>query len=156
MPPGETDPRYAALLALLRAADTVWSASHALFARWDLSPSQFNVLNLLGDASDGLTQTALGRALLTHRSNITGLVDRLERRGLVRRQAHNDDRRAWRVDLTPAGRRLLEEIRPHYYAAACEAWGLLTEAEARRLQRQFARLAENAVRLARKLSATSS
>ncbi len=145
-------PRYTALLALLRAADTVWNASHALFARWDLSPSQFNVLNLLGDAPDGLTQTELGRNLLTHRSNVTGLVDRLERRGLVRRRADNGDRRAWRVDLTPAGWRLLEDIRPHYYAAARAAWGPLSDAEARRLQRQFERLAENAMQLARKLA----
>lgn len=143
-----TDPRYTALLALLRAADTIWNASHALFARWDLSPSQFNVLNLLGDRPDGLTQTELGRALIMHRSNVTGLVNRLERRGLLERREAAGDRRAWRVCLTAAGRRLWQEIHPHYRAAAAQVWGRLPAARVRELTRTFETLAIQARQLA--------
>ncbi len=142
------DPRYTALLALLRAADTLWIASHALFARWDLSPSQFNVLNLLADRPDGLTQTELGRALIMHRSNVTGLVDRLERRGLLERREAAGDRRAWRVCLTPAGRRLWREVHPHYRAAAARVWGRLSAPRARALARTFETLAVQAQQLA--------
>jgi MarR family 2-MHQ and catechol resistance regulon transcriptional repressor len=148
MPPDGSDPRYAALLALLRAADTIWNASHALFARWDLSPSQFNVLNLLGDRPDGLTQTELGRALIMHRSNVTGLVDRLERRGLVARHEAARDRRAWRVRLTPAGARLLRAIRPRYLAAASQVWGALPAPRVRALARELDNLTANALNLA--------
>lgn len=76
--------RYQALLQLLRTADCLWNASRVFFARWELSPSQFNVLNLLSDQPDGLSQIKLGCLLITHRSNVTGLVDRLERRGGTR------------------------------------------------------------------------
>ena len=69
--------RYRALLQLLRTSDTVWNASRLFFARWDLGPSQFNVLNLLHGVA-GLSQTELSRELIMHRSNVTGLVDRLE------------------------------------------------------------------------------
>lgn len=144
-------PRYAALLALLRAAEVVWQASHVLFRRWKLSPSQFNILNLLGDRPDGLTQTELGRALIMHRSNVTGLVDRLEDRGLLARHESAGDRRAWHVCLTPAGARLLAEIQPHYFAAAEHVWGRTPVARARSLTRVLATLAANAEVLATRL-----
>lgn len=150
----DADPRYAALLALLRAADTLWNASHALFARWDLSPSQFNVLNLLADQPDGLTQTELSRALIMHRSNVTGLVDRLEQRGLLVRRKPAGDRRAWRVYLTPTGRRLWREIHPHYRAAAVRVWGRLSAREARELTRLLETLSANAGALARQITAS--
>ena len=54
---GENHPGYRALMELLRAADTVWNASRLFFERWDLSPSQFNVLNLLRLNPSGLSQT---------------------------------------------------------------------------------------------------
>ena len=77
--------RYRALLQLLRTSDTVWNASGAFFSRWELGPSQFNVLNLLYGRK-GLSQTELSRELIMHRSNVTGLVDRLEVRALVQRR----------------------------------------------------------------------
>src|ERR1700733_10022948 len=95
-------PRYQALIELLRTAETLWNASRAFFARWDLSPSQFNVLNLLHDLPGGCSQIELSRQLIMHRSNVTGLVDRLESRGLLRRTDSPTDRRAFTVILTPA------------------------------------------------------
>src|SRR5215472_17588421 len=111
-------PRYDALIELLRTAENLWNASRVFFARWDLSPSQFNVLNLLQDHTDGLTQVELSRRLIMHRSNVTGLVDRLEARRLVRRKDDPADRRAFNVVLTADGRKLLRQIEPKYYRAA--------------------------------------
>ena len=45
----ESHPGYQALMELLRTADTLWNTSRVFFERWNLSPSQFNVLNLLQD-----------------------------------------------------------------------------------------------------------
>jgi DNA-binding MarR family transcriptional regulator len=114
--------RYQALLELLRTAETLWNASRIFFARWNLSPSQFNVLNLLYDQSAGCSQAELSRQLIMHRSNVTGLVDRLELRGLVKREDSPSDRRAFIVLLTPAGRKLIRKIQPHYYEAAETIW----------------------------------
>src|SRR5262249_8628900 len=93
-------PRYEALIELLRTAENLWNAGRVFFARWDLSPSQFNVLNLLQDHADGLTQVELSRRLIMHRSNVTGLVDRLEARHLVQRKDAPADRRAFNMVLT--------------------------------------------------------
>jgi DNA-binding MarR family transcriptional regulator len=154
--PSGPGPRYPALLALLRAAEVIWQASHALFSRWQLSPSQFNVLNLLGSQPEGLTQTELGRALIMHRSNVTGLVDRLEQRGLLARHESAGDRRAWRVCLTPAGNALLAEIQPHYFAAAEQVWGGLPLPRTQGLLRDLSTLTTNAETLAARLNGSRS
>jgi DNA-binding MarR family transcriptional regulator len=115
-------PRYEALLELLRTAETLWNASRVFFARWDLSPSQFNILNLLHDHPRGCTQIELSRQLIMHRSNVTGLLDRLEARGLVERQKSPVDRRVFIVMLTRAGDKLVRQIQPHYFQAAETVW----------------------------------
>jgi len=140
--------RYRALLQLLRTADTLWNKSRSFFQRWDLSASQFNVLNLLSDQPRGLSQIELGRQLITHRSNVTGLVDRLETRGLVARHDAAGDRRAYRVVLTHDGRRLLEQVLPEYYSLAEEVWNGMSAARARQLTGDLARLGAQAERIA--------
>jgi DNA-binding MarR family transcriptional regulator len=145
-------PRHAALIQLLRTADTLWHASRALFAGWGLSPSQFNVLNLLHLAGSGLTQTELSRELLMHRSNLTGLVDQLEARGLVARRDRPGDRRAYRIMLKPAGDRLVREILPVYYRAAEEVWGGLSARAAERWVAELAAMCANAQRMSATLS----
>jgi DNA-binding MarR family transcriptional regulator len=117
-----TASRYEALLQLLRTADVIWNTSRLFFQKWDLSPSQFNILNLLDSNPGGLSQSDLGRQLVTHRSNVTGLVDRLEKRGLVARKEVAGDRRAYRVVLTKSGVALLRKILPHYYLKADSVW----------------------------------
>ena len=136
--------RYRALLQLLRTADALWNASRQFFAQWDLSPSQFNVVNLLSDQPRGLSQTELGRLLITHRSNVTGLVDRLVKRGLVSRNDAAGDRRAYRVLLTSAGSKLLQQILPSYHALAEQVWGGMPDARARQLTEDLARLSKKA------------
>jgi DNA-binding MarR family transcriptional regulator len=146
-------PKYLALLDLLRTSETIWNASRIFFARWDLSPSQFNVLNLLRDRPDGAIQTELSRELIMHRSNVTGLVDRLEARGLVRRRESDQDRRVFKVVLTGSGQKLLEQIEPHYYEAAETVWGAVSTAEAQRLVAQLRSLGANAMRMTEELAA---
>jgi len=147
-PHRDAETRYAALITLLATADTVWNASRRFFARWELGPSQFNVLNLLADKPAGLSQIELGRLLLMHRSNVTGLVDRLEKRGLLQRREAQGDRRAYRVQLTAAGCKLLAEIYPHYRAAAEAAWQGLPAARTRDVADALQTLALNASRIA--------
>lgn len=76
-----------------------------------LSVVQVHLLAVLADGDLGMRQ--LGGVLELEKSSVTGLVDRAERRGLVRRVAVPDNRRATNVTLTPTGRSLVQ--------AACEA-----------------------------------
>jgi DNA-binding MarR family transcriptional regulator len=147
--PALPGPRYDALIKLLQAAEALWNASRVFFGRWDLSPSQFNVLNLLSDAPEGLSQIDLSRQLVTHRSNVTGLVDRLEQRGLLKRRDDSADRRAYRVMLTEAGQRLLSEIRPVYYKTAEQVWGNTPVSHAKQVAHDLANICHHAERVAK-------
>ena len=140
-------PRHQALIELLRTAETLWNASRVFFARWDLSPSQFNVLNLLYEQPGGCSQIELSRQLIMHRSNVTGLVDRLENRGLVQRKDSATDRRAFNVLLTPQGRKLIRRILPRYYRAAETIWGGLPVARTQELVRAFQTISKSAENL---------
>ena len=141
--PSVPGPRYHALIQLLLTAETLWNASRMFFGEWNLSPSQFNVLNLLHGHAAGCTQSELSRQLIMHRSNVTGLIDRLEKRGLVRRADSATDRRAYRVALTPAGQKLVREILPRYYAAAEQIWGALPVRRTNQLVAELAQLSAN-------------
>lgn len=143
--------RYEALLQLLRTSETLWNASRLFFARWELSPSQFNILNLLHGHPDGLTQIELSRELITHRSNVTGLVDRLEKRRLLARKAVPGDRRAYSVQLTKAGAQLVAEILPEYYARAEAAFEPIPLKQLPQFNRQLAEIDATAIRIAAQL-----
>ena len=88
------------------------------------------------------------RSLIMHRSNVTGLVDRLEARGLVQRRDSAHDRRAYRVVLTTAGKRLVQQILPRYYAAAEQVWGALPVARTHQLVSELTRVCANAEKVA--------
>jgi len=151
---GAPGPRYAALLQLLRTAENLWNSSRVFFGRWDLSPSQFNVLNLVGEEEPGsLSQIQISRRLIMQRSNATGLIDRLEKRGLLRRHASPGDRRAYRVILTPAASDLLAQILPDYYRLAEQVWGALPVTRTSRLLADLSHLDANLARLEQTLAA---
>ena len=79
---------------------------HALAVKLDkldLNPSEINALANLADGHSR-TVSALGAAVATRPATLTGILDRLERRGLVTRAIKPHDRRAVLIELTPAGR----------------------------------------------------
>ena len=77
----------------------------ALAAEFDLSPVQCHVLRLI-EPGQPVPMGRIAETLACDASNVTGLVDRLEARGLVRRQPSEEDRRVKALDLTPTGARL--------------------------------------------------
>jgi MarR family transcriptional regulator, 2-MHQ and catechol-resistance regulon repressor len=99
---------------LLRTYGLMERAMQPYFARHGISGSQWGVLrNLLRAEQEGLAGlriTALSARLLIRPPSVTGVVDRLERAGLVVRQNDPADQRAKFVQLTLAGRRLVEHV----------------------------------------------
>ena len=78
-------------------------------ARFDLSPIQCHVLHLI-EPGRPLPMSRLADTLSCDASNVTGLVDRLESRGLVRRRSSPQDRRVKVLQLTQAGARLRTQL----------------------------------------------
>jgi len=78
-------------------------------AEFDLSPIQCHVLHLI-EPGRPVPMGRLAETLSCDASNITGLVDRLESRGLVERRPSADDRRVKVLQLTPTGSRLRAQL----------------------------------------------
>src|SRR3954453_4845677 len=74
-----------------------------------LKPPHVGILTILGGA-DGLSQQALGGRLGVFPSRLVGLLDELERLGLVERRDSPTDRRSYALHLTGAGRAALERV----------------------------------------------
>ena len=77
----------------------------------DLTTVQYNVLRILrGAGEDGLLAGEVGERLIARSPDVTRLIDRLEKRGLVRRRRDPEDRRAVRVVISKAGRDTLTAL----------------------------------------------
>jgi MarR family transcriptional regulator, lower aerobic nicotinate degradation pathway regulator len=81
------------------------------FEGHDVTPQQFGLLGFLWQ-QDGLTQADLSARSQIDRTTMGGLVDRLEKEGLVARRSHPDDRRAYRICLTDKGKQMERELAP--------------------------------------------
>jgi DNA-binding MarR family transcriptional regulator len=80
-----------------------------------LTPAQFDVIAALGDAP-GMTPTQLTNKTLITKGTLTGVVDRLVAKGLLRRTQHQADRRCQFVTLTKKGSRLYQVVVPAHFA----------------------------------------
>lgn len=93
-----------------------------------LTPFHWLVLCCLWE-QDGLATSDLGDRLGQVGGTITGVIDRMEERGLVQRQRDPNDRRVWRIWLTEAGRNLEQVLIPLAAEVRNQALAGLSEAE---------------------------
>jgi MarR family transcriptional regulator, 2-MHQ and catechol-resistance regulon repressor len=121
-----------AYVKLLRAAKAVVVRLEPALARARLTSTQLGVLEAILHKGP-LTQRELGRKVLTSAGNMTDVIDKLERRGLVSRSRQPGDRRAVRVDLTAEGRHGIESLFPRHAHRIAAAMGGLSSAELREL-----------------------
>ncbi len=91
---------------LVKCHDLVMREVRQRVSQGDTTLPQFDVLAQLYRHPQGVTATELSRALLVTAGNLTGIIDRLEARGLVTRTPQAHDRRVRLLKLTAAGRRL--------------------------------------------------
>lgn len=94
----------------------------------DLTYSQFAVLEALYHLGS-MSQGDLSGKVLKSGSNMTTVIDNLERDGLVRRQRDANDRRVVHVHLTEAGTRKVDAVLPGHVAALVEEFSILSASE---------------------------
>jgi MarR family transcriptional regulator, organic hydroperoxide resistance regulator len=98
------------ILDLQRATHATLQLLAAALADLDLTASEINALGNLADRAER-TVSELGAAVGSKPATLTGILDRLERRGLITRGARPGDRRAVLVQLTPDGERAAAQVR---------------------------------------------
>jgi DNA-binding MarR family transcriptional regulator len=98
-------------VALLKIADTVGQEAEQLVKSAGLTGAQYNVLRILrGAEPDGLPCSAIADRMISHDPDMTRLLDRMEKRGLITRERQTDDRRVVKTRITPQALRLLKTL----------------------------------------------
>ena len=132
------------ILRIFQTAQILDKAAQRVFSPHDLTAAQFNVLNLLSDQEAGLRASDLAASLIVDPSNITGLLKRMSRDGLVIDLENSDDRRQRIVALTLKGKKLWAKASRDYEACLKILGDLLSEKEKTATETVLLRLLEKA------------
>jgi MarR family transcriptional regulator, 2-MHQ and catechol-resistance regulon repressor len=124
-----------AILNLLRTHDQLQNRLGRLFRRFGLTASQYNVLRILRGEGKPLPCLEIASRMIQVVPAMTGLIDRLEKQGLVSRQRCTEDRRVIYIELTEKSRKLLAQIDAPLKTLHQELVGHLKPAELTELSR---------------------
>lgn len=128
-----TEPFMAIVRELVRAYQAFRSYDDAHIRQLGLTPSQFDVISTLGN-TPGMTFNKLAEKTLTTKGELTGIIDRLEKKDLVRREVPPEDRRSFIAVLTPEGERVFAETFPAHIAHLKQRFGKLNKQELEEIQ----------------------
>ncbi len=96
---------------ILRAADYVGQQTEQLLKPYGLTGTQYNVLRILrGAGPEGLPCKSVGDRMISHDPDMTRLLDRMEKRGLIVRERQKNDRRVVKTRITPTGLDVLKKL----------------------------------------------
>ena len=109
LPHLKDDPYLKVLRPLLEAYLAFWREDSRHIKSLKLTPSQFDVIATLGD-TDGMTCAELSNATLVTKGTLTGVLDRLVAKGLIKREAIPGDRRCIKIRLTEKGEALFRKV----------------------------------------------
>jgi len=102
------------LINIARTAAVLGHRMEQHFRTFGITATQFNVLRIVaGAGSTGISQCDIASRLVAATPDVPRLLKRTETAGLIRRAADTADKRVLRVQLTPAGSRLLQQINAH-------------------------------------------
>jgi DNA-binding MarR family transcriptional regulator len=103
-------PEEAAYLDLLHTAELLTRGADSVLKTEDLSPTQYNVLRILRGAPQGLPCGEIASRMINRDPDITRLLDRMEKRGLISRARESRDRRMVLSRLTAEGLKLVDRL----------------------------------------------
>lgn len=133
------------LVHLLKTYSVIFDALSDGLAPYDLSVAQYNLLAILRNVPEHhLPMSEIGERMSVTRTNITKLVDCLERSNLVRRANQPGDRRVVLAELTAKGISLLERLTPQHLELTRHLWNDLTQEECRELTHLLLKLRHSA------------
>lgn len=103
------DPYLKVLRPLVEAYLAFWRVDSRHIRTLRLTPSQFDVIATLGDTT-GLTCSQLSSQTLVTKGTLTGVLDRLAKKGLIRRESVAGDKRRTKIRLTEKGHALFQRV----------------------------------------------
>jgi DNA-binding MarR family transcriptional regulator len=114
-------------------------ASSEWLRRCALTPAQFDIIATLGNTS-GMSYKELGERTLITKGTLTGVIERLEHKGLVARERSCDDKRSFSVRLTVQGETVFHEVFPKVIAQGKQLFDPLTDLDFEELNHALRKL----------------
>jgi len=114
--------------------------------RFDTTLPRFDLMAQLERAPEGLKMNELSRRMMVTGGNVTGITDQLVSEGLVERIDVEGDRRAYRVRLTPKGRKLFNEMARQHEDWIVEAFSALNEKDIAVLHKLLGKVKDHVTR----------
>ena len=128
-----------AMRELVRAYQTFASYSDTHIRQLGLTPPQFDVISTLG-GTNGMSMGEVSEKTLVTKGTLTGIIDRLERKGLVRREVPEENRRSFTIVLTTEGEETFRQVFPAHIAYLKERFQRLEPTELELLRVLLSRL----------------
>jgi DNA-binding MarR family transcriptional regulator len=139
--PGSRSLATEIVLNVVRTGMTLHAHVDAIVREYGLpSATSLGVLEVLRAEGSALQPSAIAQRLLSSRPALSGVLDTLQRRGFVRRQAHPDSRRGRLVEITPSGIEVIERLLPELHRTEVSWMAGLSEAEQEQLIGYLGRL----------------
>ncbi|MEO8384463.1 MAG: MarR family transcriptional regulator [Betaproteobacteria bacterium] len=104
-----------------------------------MTPAQFDIIATLGN-TNGMSCKELGEKTLITKGTMTGVLDRLERKGLLSRHDSPEDGRSWITKLTAEGQALFEDVFPKHLTHLDPLFISFTDQELNNMRQQLCRL----------------
>ena len=130
---------------LARTGDLILSRVAAALAPLDVSPAGGLVLGILKDAGGPCPPNYISERLIVSRATVTGVLDTLVKRDLVRREPHPTDRRMVLVHLTKAGAKMADKVRHTVHRGEAEWMDVLNERERGQLTELLGKVQKNLI-----------
>lgn len=122
------EPFLQLLRELVRSYQAVTLYDVAGLRKFDLTQAQADVVFTLGN-TDGMTFKEIGEMTLITKGTLTGVIDRLESKGVVQRLQGSEDRRCVQVRLTQSGVSLFQDVFPKHISYMKERFNCLSDDE---------------------------
>ncbi|QNA87534.1 MarR family transcriptional regulator [Massilia sp. Dwa41.01b] len=116
--------------------------------QYGLTHPQFDIIATLGN-TPGMSYKELGERTLITKGTLTGVIERLEQKGLVVRARSSDDKRSFHVSLTPAGEAVFREVFPQVVAHGKQLFVDCSDTEFDEMDEVLRKLRERIVRAGR-------
>lgn len=135
--------RQEAMISMMVAAGHYRQILNDICSEYDITHDQYNILRILkGVHPDGHPRYEIIDRMIERTPDVTRLLDRLVKRGLVKRTKSEEDRRLSIAKITPKGIKLLDEMAPEFTRAAKDFTSNLPESELAKLAELSSKLYE--------------
>jgi DNA-binding MarR family transcriptional regulator len=124
-----------ASLNVLRTNDQLQNRLGRFFREYGVTSSQYNLLRIIRGEGKPMPSQEIAERMIQVVPAMTGLIDRLEKQGLVERRRCEEDRRVIYIEITDKAKKLLERMDEPLVALHEELMGHITKAELRELTR---------------------